>query len=508
MVAEKKIVDLESLSRKILILKSEGKKIVLCHGTFDLLHIGHHRYLKKARSFGDILVVTLTADSYVKKGPGRPVFQQDLRAEVLANLEIVDYVSCVESVTAVPAIEAVKPDFYVKGIEYKNTSEDVTGNINIESKTVEKYGGDIVFTDDITFSSSSLLNQHFGGISQEVKNFMSSFKRSYSIEDIFSCLDSLRKLRVAVVGDAIIDQYHYVNALGQTGKGNVLAVQYDSEEQFIGGSLAVANHVAQHTSNVTVATVLGRQNSFENFISATLDRRVECFFDYFVDAPTVTKRRFVDSDLNKYFEVYYYNPNAKVEDRGKRLLDWARKKSGSYDLVIVTDFGNGMINGELIDELQKNAKYLAVNTQLNSGNRGFHTINKYSRADFVSLNEPELRVALHDRSSKLSDLCEVVANRINASRIAITKGSKGVHLLDVDAGEHIEVPALSSKVVDRIGAGDAFLSLAAMTSVSGASGGLAALLGSIAGALDVQIVCNREPVSIVDVKKFATTLLK
>ena len=145
-----KLDDLKNISEE---LKKSKKKIVLCHGTFDILHIGHIKYLQQAKKNGDILIVTITADKYVLKGPGRPYFNEQLRSEMLVNIEIIDFVSIVHERTALSAIEAIKPNYYVKGVEYKEAKDDVTGNISIEEDLVIKYGGQLKFSNDIVFSS-------------------------------------------------------------------------------------------------------------------------------------------------------------------------------------------------------------------------------------------------------------------------------------------------------------------------------------------------------------------
>ena len=375
-------------------LRDQGKKVILCHGTFDLMHTGHIRYLQRAKKEGDILMVTVTADDYVNKGPGRPVFGEQLRAENLAALECVDYVAINRAATAVDLLEKIRPSLYVKGAEYRDHAGDLTGNIVREIEAVEKHGGAIFYTDEIIFSSSSLLNEHFGVFLPETKKFLQKFSLKYSDRLIHAQIDSLENLKVLVVGDAIIDQYHYVSPLGQTGKGNVLAVQYQSEEQFAGGSLAVANHISQFVKDVDLLTGLGRTDSHEEFIREKLKENINPIFTYFKDAPTVTKRRFVDTDLAKFFEVYFFQDSPEFEDQSRQSLVWLEQNLPKYDLVIVADFGNGFISEEMVQLLCQKSPYLAVNTQINSGNRGFHVINRYTRANFVSLNEPELRLSL------------------------------------------------------------------------------------------------------------------
>lgn len=155
-----KILDLEKLATLVLLLKSKGKKIVHCHGCFDLMHPGHIKYFQAAKKMGDILVVTVSPDRYVDKGPGRPVYNQELRAESIAALECVDYVAINKWQTAEETLRLLRPDIYVKGQEFENL-EDETGKIQKEYDVVKEIGAEIRFTQEIVFSSTKLLNQYF-----------------------------------------------------------------------------------------------------------------------------------------------------------------------------------------------------------------------------------------------------------------------------------------------------------------------------------------------------------
>ncbi len=503
-----KIISIEALASKAAELKKNQKKIILCHGTFDLMHGGHIKYLQKAKSLGDLLFVTVTADEYVNKGPGRPVFNDSLRAENLAALACVDYVGINHELTAVGMLKKVCPDFYVKGSEYQKPEEDVTGNIQKEIDAVREGGGDIFYTNEITFSSSSLLNDHFDVFAPETKAFLSEFKDKYSDKEIQDQVGSLLDLKVLVVGDVIIDQYHYVSPLGQTGKGNVLAVQYESEEQFAGGSIAVANHTSQFVKNVTLLSALGDHDSHEEYIRSKLEKNVTPVFTYFNDAPTLTKRRFVDGDLTKLFEVYFYKDEPTFKDDGEFVESWLNHHASEYDLVIVADFGNGFISSKMRDIICRKAKFLAINTQINSGNRGYHVITNYKQANFISLNEPEIRLATHNRHDSIEYVAAEVSKKLGAKQCAVTRGTKGVLMLDTDKKSFYRIPALSSRVVDRIGAGDAYLSISAICLAGGLDSQVANFVGSVAAAMDVQIVCNREPIDSVSLKKYISTLLK
>src|SRR4051812_6883339 len=187
--------DLETISRG---LRREGKTVVMCHGTFDLMHTGHIRHLQRAKQEGDVLLVTVTADAHVNKGPGRPVFREDLRAETLAALSCVDYIAINHEVSAISLIGRLQPNLYVKGSEYRAASDDVTGNIDREREAVEACGGAIFYTDEITFSSSSLINEHFGVFSPETKNYLQMFRQKHSYKDVIDSVKGLAGLKVLV----------------------------------------------------------------------------------------------------------------------------------------------------------------------------------------------------------------------------------------------------------------------------------------------------------------------
>lgn len=508
-MSSNKVVVLDDLQKICAGLKSGGKKVVLCHGVFDLMHTGHIFHLQRAKKEGDILVVTITSNEFVNKGPGRPVFSQELRAETLAALGCVDYVAVNHGATAVEVIQRLKPDIYAKGGEYRQATDDITGNIDKERHAVESVGGRIFYTDEVTFSSSSLLNEHFGVFSTETKNYLKEFRGKYDPKVVIQQVQELSRLKVLVVGDAIIDQYHYVKPLGQSGKNNLaLSVSYNSEEQFAGGSIAVANHLAGFAEEVTLVAALGKLETHEDYIRSKLLPNVTPNFFYLEDSPTVTKRRFVDEEINKMFEIYFFNDEPDLAVIEAQVGDWLTSHAAEFDVVVVPDFGNGFISGKIVQSLCAYSRFLAVNTQINSGNRGYHVINRYPRADFISLNEPEIRLAAHNRYSPLDQVVETVGTRLNAPFVAVTRGTKGALLTDRKENSSFKVPALSTKVLDRVGAGDAFLSLAGLCLGGGLHPEIAAFIGSAAAALDVQIVCNREPIAPVALYKYITTLLK
>ena len=271
----------------------------------------------------------------------------------------------------------------------------------------------------------------------------------------------------------------------------------------------MACHIAGFVGGVTLVTALGEDDPHEEFIRSKLQNEIEPVFFFKKNSRTLVKRRFVDMDLLKLFEVYLADEDELLpKELDEKACAWLDSELSNFDVVIIPDFGHGFITDKMIRTLEAKSKYMAVNTQVNSGNRGYHAISRYSRADQVSLNEPELRLATHNRYDSVEALAEKVGQIINAKHVSITRGTNGAIMLNRDNNEIHRAPVLSTKVIDRIGAGDAFLSLAGICLGGGLPSELTTFVASAAAAMDVQIVCNREPISPVNLYKYITTLLK
>ncbi len=503
-----KILSLDELATVLSRERARGKRAVQCHGVFDLLHPGHIRHLEAARREGDLLVVTVTPDRFVNKGPGRPVFNQRLRAESLAALVSVDYVAITESPTAVDAIRKLRPAVYVKGSDYADSAADLTGKIDDERLAVEAGGGRVHFTTEITFSSSGLLNVHFDVYPEEAQAFLREFRTRYTADAVIGALKGLKDIRVLVIGDTIIDEYHYVQSMGKSPKELLVATRFLREEHFAGGILACANHVAGFCERVDVVTVLGARDSREAFIRERLKPNVTPKFFVRPDTGTVVKRRFVEQAfLNKMFEIAFLDDTELPPSLADQIGSYLRGVLEQYDLVLVADYGHGFLNRDLILQLAAESRFLAVNVQTNSANMGFNLITKYPRADYVCIDEPEVRLAMHDRTSPMQDIIRRVAKDLAARRITITRGHHGSMAYEEQEG-FFEVPVLSREVVDRIGAGDAYLAITAPCAAGGYPAELVGFVGNAVGALAVRIIGNRTAVEPVPLFKFITALLK
>lgn len=507
-MATHKIVDVNKLAEIVAEAHAGGKTVAHCHGVFDLLHIGHIRYFEQARAMADVLVVTLTPDRFVDKGPNRPAFTEQLRAEAIGSLDCVDYVAINEWPTAEETLRRVKPDFYVKGSEFKQIASDMTGKIGLEEAVCKELGVRLAFTEDIVFSSSTLINRYMSAYPQEIQEYLELFRKRHGLDEVLKTIDDMTRLKVLVLGDVIIDEYVYTDAIGKSSKDPVLAVRYLSEDRFAGGVLAVANHVANFAGEVELVAVLGAKKPYEDFIRAKMNPRVKMHTVMAPDMPTVSKRRIIEGySLTKLIEVYDIDERELPKETEAQVCALLRERAKDFDVVLVSDFGHGFATPAIIRTLCETAPFLAVNTQANAGNRGFNTISKYPRADYACIAEHELRLEARDARGQLRPMLERLRARLDAECMVVTCGQKGCQV-SRRGDAFIAVPAFARKVVDRVGAGDAFLSVTSLAAKQRAPFELLGFIGNVVGAEAVEIVGNDKAIDKLKLKKSLTAMLK
>lgn len=263
---------------------------------------------------------------------------------------------------------------------------------------------------------------------------------------VFDLIESVRDFKVLFVGHSIVDEYHYVTSLGKSPKEHLIPVRFDSKETFEGGVTAAANHARSFCGLVDIGYADGGA------------RKVR-----YVD-PLYTR---------KLFEVHYHGHSlARLPERD------------DYDVVVIADFGHG----EIPDVPHKG--FRAVNAQTNSANVGYNLITKYDRADYIVIDEPEARLAATDRDSSIEDvILKLAKNRCN--KFVVTHGAYGAVGYD---GEFHHAHAYTDRVIDTMGAGDAFFSITAPMAKHGSMEDLLTI-GNAAGAIKTQIVGHRESVT-------------
>lgn len=510
-MAPEKIKPISELGPILAKERERGKKVVLCHGVFDLLHPGHIRHFAEAKTQGDLLVVTITKDPFVNKGPGRPAFNHHLRAESVAALEWVDFVAINDAPTAVEAIRQIRPAVYVKGADYENRQDDITQGIYAEEQAVQEVGGTIYFTHDITFSSTQILNTHFNVYPEHARNFITHFKSRYSADEVVEAIKGLSDLKVLVLGDTIVDEYHYCQPLGKSPKETIVSTRYLSEETFSGGVLAIANHIAAFCDSVHLVTCLGSKDSKKELIETQLASSIEAKFFFREDTCTIVKRRYVEpAFLTKMFQISFLNDTDLPESVSREVCAYLKEVLPKYDLVVVADYGHGFIDKPIRDLLTEKSPFLALNVQTNSANQGYNLVTKYPRADYISIDEPELRLATQSKYTPVHDVIAEFAEKYPEAVITITRGHNGsITALPNGKKKHkfYEASSISNRIVDRVGAGDAYFAISSLLAVRKKAGDLIGFVGNAAGAMAVEIVCNRDSIDRVPLFKFIKAVL-
>ncbi len=318
-----KILLLDDLINKVKKLQHLKKIVVQSHGTFDLIHPGIIKHLNLAKKQGDILIVTVIKDKDVRKGPGRPIFPENMRIENIASLEQVDYVSLVDDGEPYECIKEIKPDIFAKGQVYQERDRKIHEKIFEQEK--ERYFGKskIFETEGFSFSSSQLINNFLDIYPEETKSFLKKFAEKYSFDHIVKELNRLKKLKVLLIGDGIIDEYHYCSSIGRSSKAPLVVSKYLNHEVFAGGSFAIANHIAGLCDNVKLVTLLGTEDSREEFILNNLKDNIKTKFFYRDDGPTIVKKRYGSRYLNqKLFDVNYINNDFIKEDCESSIIKY------------------------------------------------------------------------------------------------------------------------------------------------------------------------------------------
>lgn len=501
------ISNLSDLKKKIKFLKKNNKKIVHSHGVFDLIHLGHIQHFKEAKSYGNILIVTVTSDKFVKKGFNKPYFDQSIRCEMLAELEIVNYVFCNNSKSSANVLKIIKPNYYAKGPDYKKKSGDIAGNLNLEKRILKKIGGKLIITTGAKLSSTKILNDNDINISNENRVYLTKFKKKIReqiiLKDFNKALSKIKNQKTLIIGEIIIDEYLYSQPQGQPSKENILAVNHIKDESFLGGSIPVVKNISQICNNVVFCSIF-RKESIKNRIKNYLPKNVKLKMFHNNDYIDIKKKRYVNiNTLSKIFETYKYK-NKNFNDNN--FHKFIKKNLKKFDHVIVCDFGHGLINKHLANFISNNSKFLSANIQTNSGNRGFNLFTKYKKIDFLCIDEPELRLGISDKISEFKKLIYNL-NSKKYKNIMITQGVKGLSL-KLKNNKLSWLPAYNIFSKDTLGAGDAVFSFSSILTRNSKNDKMILIASMLAGAIKVNIIGHRTHIDIDNLYKSLISFIK
>ena len=506
---KKKIFNNKSIKIEIKKQRIKKKTIVLCHGVFDLLHLGHIKHFESAKKNADFLIVSITSDKFVNKGPGRPLFNKDARANTISALSVVDAVIISNFETSEEIINLVKPDVYFKGPDYKNNKKDLSKNIYKEIKAVKKNKGKVIYSNDETYSSSSIINKTGILLNDDQKKFLQSIKKKYSYSFIVDTFSRFEKLKPLIIGETIIDQYIFCEVLGKSGKEPHLVLKDEFKESYLGGAGAIANHLSSFCKKINFLSCIGDQNSNLKFINKNIKKNINKKLIIKKNSPTILKKRFLDIvSRNKLFGVYSMNDQMVDLNISKQIFKNIKTKFASSDLLIISDYGHGFISENLARNLYKLNKFTALNAQVNASNYGYHSLNKYKKIDSLIINETELRHEIRDKLTNVYTLSKLLKSKYRINNLIVTRGRNGAFLISDKDNKIIECPAFTDKVIDKVGAGDTMLSVISLCLKLKIPSELSLLLGSLAGAYSVENIGNSKALQKKDLLRQVEFILK
>lgn len=465
------------------------KKVVMCHGVFDVVHPGHMRHLMYAKGKADILIASLTADHHINKGHYRPHIPQNIRAANLAAFEMVDYVIIDKNATPLSNLATLQPDFFAKGYEYSGTNKPK--KTQEEELLLESYGGEMLFTPgDVVYSSSKLINLEEPMIRLEKLAALMEVE-GITIDDLIESLSSPQPVTIHVVGDTIVDGITYTNVIGGQIKTPTLSVRLESQENYVGGAAIVAKHLKAAGADVVFTTVLG-EDSLAEFVVNDLQAagiKIQLIVDK--NRPTTYKNAIVANNY-RLIKVDTLD-NSSISDA---ILEQLVEKITltEANAVIFSDFRHGIFNkrtmSELVAAIPKKC-FKVADSQVASR---WGNITEFQGFDLITPNEREARFALGDQDSGIRPLASLLYDKAQCKMLILKLGERG--LLTHRSSEHealdasVFVDSFVDHVIDAVGAGDALLAYATLALIKGYSSSIASIVGSMAAACECEVDGN------------------
>tara|TARA_B100001123_G_C15339286_1_gene1034093 strand:+ start:2884 stop:4452 length:1569 start_codon:yes stop_codon:yes gene_type:complete len=479
-----KIKTVEQLS-EIIGARPREKSVIMCHGTFDVVHPGHVRHLLYAKTKADILVASLTADEHVEKANFRPYVPEELRAMNLAALEMVDYVIIDRQATPLQNLGIIQPDYFAKGYEY--SSNGVNPKTQEEIEVLDRYGGQVIFTPgDIVYSSTALIELAPPRIANE-KLITLMKAEGIDFQDLYTALDKVQEVRVHVVGDTIVDSYSYCGMIGGVTKTPTMSVLFQKKVDYAGGAAIVAKHMKAAGAKVTFSTILGNDD-FKEFVLDDLEKagvEVQPIIDS--TRPT-TNKNVVIAEGHRLLKIDTLD-NRSISERNVEGLK-KQIASNPTDAVVFSDFRHGIFNRHTIPDLVSAIPvdvFRAADSQVASR---WGNILEFEGFDLITPNEREARFALGDQDSGVRPLAFDLRNRSKCKTLILKLGERGIITYrgdsPVDFRAFFAIDSFVNQVVDAVGAGDALLAYSTLAMVATKNEVVASILGCMAASVECE----------------------
>ncbi|MDX2017247.1 MAG: PfkB family carbohydrate kinase [Planctomycetota bacterium] len=510
-----KIVDHATLLERRRAARARGVRVVQCHGCFDIVHPGHIRHLRFARAQGDLLLVSITGDAEMRKGTGRPLIPEELRAENLAALDCVDMVYIEPRPTAAELLAEVEPDVYIKGREYETNNDP---RFLREREIVERAGGTVVFSSgDVVFSSTALI----AALEESADPFHARLRqlcRDEALEgsNLYTLISAFRGRRAVVIGESILDTYVMCDRPDVAGESPVMTLRPLHRRRYDGGAAVIARHLAALGARPTLVTALPESPDADQFRQRLAAEGIDVRA-LPVAQPMAEKQRFLVG-TQKVMKLDLVEPIVLDTAQQERFTRMALEACASSptDAAIIADFGLGLFTPVLMTRL---CEAVRPRTRILSGDVSGRRSNLLSMRgmDLLCPSESELRDSTRLLGEALPLAAFTLLQETRSARAIVTLGADGLIAFEPRAaeqaaaasssasgsflsrlrGEH--VPALGPVAVDALGCGDALLTTSTLALASGASMLQASFLGAAAAAVQVQRLGN-VPVSASDLR--------
>jgi rfaE bifunctional protein kinase chain/domain len=463
---------------------AKDRRIVFVSGAFNIVHPGHLRLLRFARECGDYLVVGVMGNEL-----SHQPMPEDLRMEGIRAIKQVSYGFVLHDPVD-KFIAQLKPAVVVKGKEHED-------RFNPEAEVVAAYGGRLLFgSGDTTFSSLDLMRQEYLELNHStiVKPPDYLERHGLDLERLGKTLRRMRALRVVVIGDAIIDEYITCDALGMSQEDPTIVVSPVQQQRYAGGAAIVAAHARGLGQAAHFFTVAGRDDTAAFLRQALGTYHVTHHVHADDSRPTSLKQRYRVNGKTM-LRVSHLRQHAIAPEVRRRLLGEIRDVLPYADLVVFADFNYGCLPQPLVDALTaeclKHQVMMVADSQCSSQ---YGDVSRFHHMRLVSPTEREARLAVQDFDSGLVVLAEKLRQKAQAENVVVTLGAEGLLIHAAPPGaadwETDRLPAFNRTPRDVAGAGDSFLTCAAMALATGANIWEACYLGSIAAACQVGRVGN------------------
>lgn len=462
-----------------------GTRIAFVSGNFNIVHPGHLRLLKLAADASDILVVGLTPDS--APGVSVPIA---MRLEGVRALSIVDHAVLLD-VSVPEFIAQLRPDIVLKGKEFESA-------YNPETEVVASYGGKLLFASgDVQFASGDLLRHELAiklplPFLRDTKGFPE--RHGLTRRALHNLLEKIKGMRVAVVGDIIIDEYVLCDPMGMSQEDPTIVVSPIESQTFVGGAGIVSAHARSFGTEATLFTVFG-EDSAAAYARTELEKmgvKVHGLVDQ--TRPTTRKQRYRAMEKT-LLRVNHLRQHEISKELATQILKGLTAILPQIDLLMFSDFNYGCLPQGLVEsisaEARKQGVFMTADSQASSQ---LADVSRFKNMALLTPTEREARLALRDTVSGLPVLAAKLRDTAIAENVVITLGEAGmmVHGRNRDSEYGTDrIPALNTTPKDVAGAGDSVFTAASMALCSGADIWLASYFASIVAALQIARVGNR-----------------